>query len=50
VLKILAGYVGDGDVVDVQLVLADEMKEEFEGTLERLDPHLIGMGRGFVVE
>jgi hypothetical protein len=40
ILEILAGYEGDGNVVDADLVLLDQMHEQIEGPFEgrQLDP------------
>ena len=41
---VLVGDAGDGDVVDVHLVLADEVEQEVERTLEDLEADLVVVG------
>ncbi len=39
--EILVGDGGDGDIVDINLGAADEIKEEVEGTVEAVERNLI---------
>ncbi len=42
--EVLVGDPGDGDVVDVQLVLADEKQEQVQRTFEVLEPYAVVLG------
>ena len=47
VAEVLLGDERDRDVVDVQLVLANQVQEQVERPLEGIELDLIGIGRRF---
>jgi hypothetical protein len=46
IVQVVAGDGGDGDVVDVDLLLPDEEEEEVQRALEDLEPDLVAVGGG----